>query len=66
MPLPPCVPTGLFNITSVSLIHSNHKGSCEWSDCAEAEFIHDLRQQLQTGRLHLAHRHVFFGLLYLK
>lgn len=50
------------SITLVSLIHSNNLECDEGSDCSKAEFIPDLEQQLQTGRLYLAHRHVLFGL----
>lgn len=32
----------------------------------EAEFIQDLWDRLQIGRLCLAHKHVLFGLKYLK
>lgn len=60
------------NITLVSLIHSNNLECDEGSDYSKAEFIPDLEQQLQTGRLYLArrlylaHRHVLFGLWYVK
>lgn len=54
------------NIILVSLIHSNNLECDEWSNYSKAEFIPDLEQQLQTGRLYLAHRHVLFGLRYVK
>lgn len=51
------------NTTSASF---NSSQVAEMDAYREAEFIHDLWDQLQIGRLCLAHKHVLFGLKYLK